>query len=441
MNTQLHQLKTQIQQTQLIKRVGLVTRVYGLLIESDGPNVFIGEQVEIYSTGSNETVLAEVIGIKNNKVLMMPYGQVDGIRYGSEVIGTGHDVTIPLNLSLLGRVIDAFGNPIDGKGALNQANRQSTNAMPLNPLTRPVIDSQIETGIKAIDTTIPLGKGQRIGLFAGSGVGKSTLMSMIAKNVDAEINVIALIGERGREVREFIEHHLSEEALSRSVIVVATSDTSALMRKQSALTATRIAEWFRAEGNDVSLMMDSITRYAMALREISLSNGEPPSSRGYTPSTFSALPKLLERAGTHDSGGSITGIYTVLVEGDDFNEPISDLIRATVDGHVVLSREIAERGQYPAINILKSESRVKNSVASKERNSQASVLRRLISLYEESRDLIEIGAYKAGANKELDFAVSNWGSIQDFLSQDSDASFNCNEAFKQLHAVVGHYEK
>lgn len=441
MNAQLHQLKAHIESTQLIKRVGLVTQVYGLLIESDGPNVFIGEQVEIYSTGTNDSVLAEVIGIKNNKVLMMPYGQVEGIRYGSEVIGTGHDVSIPLNRSLLGRVIDAFGNPIDGKGPLNQANRQSTNALPLNPLTRPMINTQIDTGIKAIDMITPLGKGQRIGLFAGSGVGKSTLMSMIAKNVSADINVIALIGERGREVREFIEHHLSKDALSKSVVVVATSDTSALMRKQSALTATRIAEWFRANGEDVSLMMDSITRYAMALREISLSNGEPPSSRGYTPSTFSALPKLLERAGTHDSGGSITGIYTVLVEGDDFNEPISDLIRATVDGHVVLSREIAERGQYPAINVLKSESRVKNAVASKGRNSQAGILRRLIALYEESRDLIEIGAYKSGTNKELDFAVSNWPLIQDFLAQDSDDSFSSSDAFKQLSRVVGRYEK
>lgn len=441
MNVQLSQLKNQIEKIQLIKRVGLVTQVYGLLIESDGPSVFIGEQVEIYSTGTNGSVLAEVIGIKNNKVLMMPYGQVEGIRYGSEVIGTGRDVTIPLNRSLLGRVIDAFGNPIDGKGPLTPSNRQSTNATPLNPLTRPVIDTQIETGIKAVDVAIPLGKGQRIGLFAGSGVGKSTLMSMIAKNISAEVNVIALIGERGREVKEFIEHHLSQAALSKSVIVVATSDTSALMRKQSALTATRIAEWFRADGKDVALMMDSITRYAMALREISLSNGEPPSSRGYTPSTFSALPKLLERAGTHHSGGSITGIYTVLVEGDDFNEPISDLIRATVDGHVVLSREIAERGQYPAINILKSESRVKKSVASKDRNSKAIILRRLIALYEESRDLIEIGAYKSGVNKELDFAVNNWSSIQEFLSQDSDASFTCNDAFKHLHRVVGHYEK
>ena len=431
-----HSMLNAIKNTPLIKRVGKVTQIFGLIIESDGPDVFIGEQVEIYSSISEDVVAAEVIGIKNNKVIMMPYEDVSGIKYGSEVIGTGRSLRIPVSEHLLGRVIDPFGNPLDELGAIKSDELSGTFQKTVNPLTRPPIKDRFETGIKVIDTLIPMGRGQRVGLFAGSGVGKSSLLAMIAKDMSSDVNVIALIGERGREVREFIDKHLTADVLSRSIVVVATSDTSALMRRQAALTATTISEHFRSDGRHVALLMDSVTRYAMALREIALSVGEPPTSRGYTPSVFSALPKLLERSGTDVSGGSVTAIYTVLVEGDDLNEPISDHIRATIDGHIVLSRKIAERAIYPAIDILKSESRLKHDVLPSKEIELGNKLRNLISEYEESRDLIQIGAYKAGSNILLDEAIKKWPKIKSFSAQNLNEVVSPVDAFTELEALV-----
>jgi flagellum-specific ATP synthase len=426
-----------IKTTSLIKRVGKVTQIFGLIIESDGPDVSIGEQVEIYSSISGETVAAEVIGIKNNKVIMMPYEDVTGIKYGSEVIGTGRSLRIPLGEQLLGRVIDPFGNPLDELGDIRATEFSGSFTKNVNPLSRPPITDRFETGVKVIDTLIPIGRGQRMGLFAGSGVGKSSLLAMIAKDMSSDINIIALIGERGREVREFIDKHITADVLKRSIVVVATSDTSALMRRQAALTATTISEYFRSKGLHVALLMDSITRYAMALREIALSVGEPPTSRGYTPSVFSALPKLLERSGTDISGGSTTAIYTVLVEGDDLNEPISDHIRATIDGHIVLNRKIAERSIYPAIDILKSESRLRHDILSTSEISLGNELRNLISEYEESRDLIQIGAYKAGSNSLLDKVIRKWPDIKSFSVQNLNETVRPENAFKELERLLG----
>lgn len=426
-----------IERQELPKRVGQVTQVYGLMIESEGPDVSIGEKVEIYSSVSDAVVEAEVIGIKNNRVIMMPYKDIQGIKYGSEVISTGQGMTAPIGDGLLGRIIDPFGHPLDESGDLKAAVNSATTKPAINPLQRPPIKDRFETGVRVIDTLIPMGRGQRVGLFAGSGVGKSSLLAMIAKDMSSDVNVIALIGERGREVREFVEKHLPEEVLQRTVLVVATSDTSALMRKQAALTATTIAEYFRSKNKHVTLLMDSITRYAMAMREIGLSVGEPPTSRGYTPSVFSDLPKLLERCGTEEGGGSITAVYTVLVEGDDMNEPVSDHVRATIDGHIVLSRKIAERGIYPAVDVLKSESRLKQDVLTEEELSLTARLRVLISEYETSRDLIEIGAYKTGNNPLLDEAVTKWSSIQTFVSQGMNDLESAESAFEKLKALLG----
>jgi ATPase FliI/YscN family len=429
-------MKHAILRHSLIKRVGKVTQIFGLIIESDGPDVTIGEQVEVYSSISDDVVHAEVIGIKNNRVIMMPYEDISGIKYGSEVIGTGRSLNIPVGDQLLGRVIDPFGRPLDDMGEINASAFTGTHKKAINPLSRPPITEKFETGVKIIDTLIPMGRGQRMGLFAGSGVGKSSLLAMIAKDMSSDVNVIALIGERGREVREFIDKHLTAEVLSRSVVVVATSDTSALMRRQAALTATTIAEYFRDKGQHTALLMDSITRYAMALREIALSVGEPPTSRGYTPSVFSDLPKLLERCGTGSSGGSITAIYTVLVEGDDLNEPISDHIRATIDGHIVLSRAIAQRSLYPAIDVLKSESRLKQDILSDEELTAGNNLKRLIAEYEESRDLVEIGAYKTGSNPLLDQAILKLPKIKEFITQDLKEVVKSQQSFKQLATLL-----
>lgn len=426
-----------ISRHELVRRVGRVTQVYGLMIESDGPDVSIGERVEIYSKATDNIVEAEVIGIKDNRVVMMPYDDVAGIKFGCEVIGTGMTSTAPVGQNLLGRVIDPFGEPLDLNGELKSVTRLETKVATINPLLRPAIEERFETGVKAIDTVLPLGRGQRVGLFAGSGVGKSSLLAMIAKDMSSDINVIALIGERGREVREFIDKHLPTDVLARSVVVVATSDTSALMRKQAALTATTIAEYFRSRQKHVTLLMDSVTRYAMALREIGLSVGEPPTSRGYTPSVFSELPKLLERCGTDSKGGTITAIYTVLVEGDDLNEPVSDHIRATIDGHIVLSRRIAERGIYPAIDLLKSESRLKQDIATEDELLLGKKLRALIAEYEQSRDLVEIGAYKKGGNPLLDQAVEKWPEIIEFLSQGMNEVVDTEQSYQKLVKLVG----
>ena len=426
-----------VESSELIRRIGSVTQFYGMVVESNGPDVFLGEQCEIYSRSQMDPVPAEVVGIKNGKVLLMPYGELKGIRLGSEVIATGQPVQVSVGQSLLGRVIDAFGRPLDGKVMAKPDKTYPLYVENTNPLNRPRITSVLETGIKAIDTLLTLGKGQRVGIFAGSGVGKSTLLGMIARNMDADVNVIALIGERGREVLEFIEDILGEGGLERSVVVVATSDQPALVRTHAALAATTIAEYFRDQGLNVVLTMDSITRFAMAQREIGLAIGEPPTARGYTPSVFAALPKLLERGGTSSSGGSITALYTVLVEGDDdINDPVADNIRAILDGHILLSRELANHRRYPAIDILNSNSRLVRQLLSGEEYEVMEKAVSAISTYEKSKDLVEIGAYKQGVNLSLDKAIKLMPELEKFLSQKVSESRNKNDAFKELKRIL-----
>lgn len=426
-----------IESTEFIRRIGNVTQFYGLVVESNGPDVFLGEQCEIYSRSQGEPVPAEVVGIRDGKVLLMPFGELNGIRLGSEVIATGQPVQVSVGDALLGRVIDAFGNPLDGKPKPVLNKRYPLYVKNVNPLNRPRINQVLETGVKTIDSLLTLGRGQRVGIFAGSGVGKSTLLGMIARNMNAEINVIALIGERGREVLEFIEDILGSEGLARSVVVVATSDQPALVRTHAALAATTIAEYFRDQGLNVVLTMDSITRFAMAQREIGLAIGEPPTARGYTPSVFAALPKLLERGGTSNTGGSITALYTVLVEGDDdVNDPVADNIRAILDGHILLSRELANHRHYPAIDILHSNSRLIHHLLTEEEQSIVDRVIRMISVYEKSRDLVEIGAYKEGINTELDKAIQKIPAIEEFLKQGIKDKCNKNDSLKELQAVI-----
>jgi len=425
-----------IESSDFIRRIGSVTQFYGMVVESNGPDVFLGEQCEIYSRSQMEPVPAEVVGIKNGKVLLMPYGELKGIRLGSEVIATGQPVQVSVGQSLLGRVIDAFGRPLDGNPLAKPEQTYPLYVENTNPLSRPRITNVLETGIKAIDTLLTLGKGQRVGIFAGSGVGKSTLLGIIARNMDADVNVIALIGERGREVLEFIEDILGEGGLERSVVVVATSDQPALVRTHAALAATTIAEYFRDQGLNVVLTMDSITRFAMAQREIGLAIGEPPTARGYTPSVFAALPKLLERGGTSSSGGSITALYTVLVEGDDdVNDPVADSIRAILDGHILLSRELANHRRYPAIDILNSNSRLVRQLLSAEEYEVMEKAVAAISTYEKSKDLVEIGAYKQGVNLSLDKAIKQMPNLELFLSQKVSETRNKNDSFKELKKI------
>lgn len=426
-----------IESLDLIRRVGSVTQFYGMVVESNGPDVFLGEQCEIYSRSQLDPVPAEVVGIKNGKVLLMPYGELKGIRLGSEVIATGRPVQVSVGRSLLGRVVDAFGRPLDGKAMVKPEKTYPLYVETTNPLSRPRITNVLETGIKAIDTLLTLGKGQRVGIFAGSGVGKSTLLGMIARNMDADVNVIALIGERGREVLEFIEDILGKGGLERSVVVVATSDQPALVRTHAALAATTIAEYFRDQGLSVVLTMDSITRFAMAQREIGLAIGEPPTARGYTPSVFAALPKLLERGGTSSSGGSITALYTVLVEGDDdVNDPVADNIRAILDGHILLSRDLANHRRYPAIDILNSNSRLVRQLLSDEEYEVMGKAVAALSTYEKSKDLVEIGAYKQGTNLMLDKAIKQMPELEKFLSQKVFESRNKSDAFNELKRIL-----
>ncbi|MEG1448178.1 MAG: flagellar protein export ATPase FliI [Oscillospiraceae bacterium] len=417
----------------LFTYMGRIDKIVGMTVEATGPNSNLGDVCTIGEKGNE--VLAEVVGFKESKVLLMPYGEIDGIGYGSIVRNTGEKLKVGVGENLIGRVVDAVGNPIDGKGDIKADEYYSVLGKASNPLMRPPITKTIELGVKPIDGLLTIGQGQRIGIFAGSGVGKSTLLGMIARNVKADINVIALVGERGREVLEFIQRDLGEEGMKRSVLVVATSDQSAVMRSKCVLTATTIAEYFKDNGKNVLLMMDSLTRYAMAQREVGLSIGEPPVARGYTPSIYTALPKLLERAGNFE-GGSITGIYTVLVEGDDSNEPISDTVRGIIDGHIMLSRKVAAKNHYPAIDILGSVSRLMSTVASSEHKKAAGELRRLLSVYENNIDLISIGAYKQGSNRQLDDAVSKIDKINGFLQQRVDESFSLEETIELLKSAV-----
>ncbi len=379
-------------------------------------------------------ILAEVVGFKDKKTLLMPYDSVDGIGLGCIVENTGNPLQVTVSDSLLGKALDGMGNPVDGTRF--DGIPYLVEAQPPDPMSRKIIDSVLPLGVKAVDGLITVGKGQRIGIFAGSGVGKSTLMGMFARNTKADVNVIALIGERGREVREFIERDLGKEGLARSVLVIATSDKPALIRKKAAKTATAIAEYFRDQGKDVLLMMDSLTRFSMAQREIGLAGGEPPVSRGYPPSVYAEMPKLLERAG-NDAAGSITGLYTVLVDGDDFNEPIADTARGILDGHIILSRQLAHKNHYPAIDILQSISRVMSSIADREHKKAAGQLKMVMATYQEAEDLINIGAYKAGSNKNIDYAIEKIDAVNSFLCQATDEKVSLEETLEQLLGIFG----
>ncbi len=414
------------------KKYGRVKRVVGLMIESQGPESSVGEvcYIHINSRGTQRIIQAEVVGFNNDLVILMPFTNMQDISPGSLVEATTKPLEIKVGPSLIGKVVDSLGQPINGGKLPKGLNTTFTEQDPPNPLSRPPIDEKIEVGVKAIDSMLTVGKGQRVGIFAGSGVGKSTLLGMIARNTNADINVIALIGERGREVREFIERDLGEEGLRKTIVVAATSDQPALMRIKGALTATAIAEYFRDKGMNVMLMMDSVTRVAMAQREIGLAVGEPPTTKGYTPSVFALLPKLLERTGTNVKG-SITAFYTVLVDGDDFNEPISDTVRGILDGHIILDRDIANRGQYPAINVLKSVSRLINHLASPEHLKASERIRELLSTYTNSEDLIQIGAYKKGSSREIDESILFYPKIISFLKQ------GVNEKVTQQQSIQG----
>ncbi|MBI2308406.1 MAG: FliI/YscN family ATPase [Rhodocyclales bacterium] len=416
---------------------GRVTKVSSLVIESLGPKVFVGELCKITGHGKHaSSCMAEVVGLRDRSVLLMPFGETRGIGLDGDVVGTGASVSIGIGPGLLGRVIDPFGRPLDSHPIADVDGEVALRGEHRNPLSRRKITSVFETGMRAVDTFLPIGKGQRVGIFAGSGVGKSTLLGMIARDSRCDVNVIALIGERGREVGEFLAQTLGESGLARSVVVVATSDQPALVRELAAHTATAVAEYFCGCGKDVLLIMDSVTRFAMAHREIGLSVGEPATARGYTPSAFAALPRLLERAGSFEGCGSITGIYTVLVEGDDLHEPVSDHMRAILDGHIVLSRDLANQGHYPAIDLLKSVSRLASDLWSKQERETIRAALRLLSARERHRDMIEIGAYRHGSNSEVDEAVSVYPDIERFLMQDPDEVEPRQAAFAKLQSLM-----
>ena len=412
---------------------GKVKRVIGLIIESAGPsNVHVGEICFIEPRFSAEIVQAEVVGFKEDGVLLMPLGEMSGIGPGCKVFSTGESLKVNVSEQLLGEVLNGLGEPMtDFEISIDDSQQYSVDNTPPNPLQRERITEPLPLGIRSLDGLLTCGKGQRMGIFAGSGVGKSTLLGMIARNTTADVNVIALIGERGREVREFIEESLGEEGLKKSVVVVATSDQPALVRSKGAFVATTIAEYFRDLGNDVMLMMDSVTRFAMAQREVGLAAGEPPATRGYTPSVFAKLPKLMERAGT-SSKGTITGLYTVLVEGDDMTEPIADAVRGILDGHIVLSRDLAAQNHYPAIDVLESVSRVMNDVINDQHQEAAYKLRETLATYEESKDLVNIGAYEEGSDPDLDYALSKLDQIYDFLQQGVKEKSTYQETVEQL---------
>ena len=431
----IRKCKRIIDETELVKVNGKVTDVVGLIIVSIGPNVSLGEVCFIVNTDGDEVCKSEVVGFKDGKVLSIALGEVHQISPSCEIIASGKNFTIGVGEQLLGRVINGLGNPIDGKGEIVHEAEFSIYREPPNPLTRKRIVTPLQTGVRSIDGLLTIGKGQRIGIFAGSGVGKSVTLGMIARNTNADINVIALIGERGREVREFIEKDLGEEGLKRSVVIVATSDKSALVRMKGAFIGTTIAEYFREKGKDVVLMMDSVTRFAMAQREIGLAVGEPPTTKGYTPSVFAILPKLLERAGTTDNG-SITGLYTVLVDGDDMNEPIVDAVRSILDGHIVLSRKLANRGQYPAVDPLQSVSRVMPDVVTQDHRERAASFNEILATYKEAEDLINIGAYVRGSNPQIDHALSKINSLRNFLKQDMNEKAFYGETVERLNSII-----
>ncbi|MBR4718841.1 MAG: flagellar protein export ATPase FliI [Lachnospiraceae bacterium] len=416
------------------KRLGKVVNVVGLTIESLGPDASLNDLCRIsIDEEDDKYVLAEVVGFRDNRTLLMPCDSTEGIGFGCIVENLGYPLSVSVGDEMLGQCLDGLGRPTDGS-VIKTAVSYPVEAMPPDPMDRIIIDTPLPLGVKAVDGIMTIGKGQRIGIFAGSGVGKSTLLGMFARNTKAVINIIALIGERGREVREFIERDMGEEGMKRSIVVVATSDKPALMRKKAALTATAIAEYFRDQGKDVLLMMDSLTRFSMAQREIGLASGEPPVTRGYPPSVYAEMPKLLERAGNSDKG-SITGLYTVLVDGDDFNEPITDTARGILDGHIMLNRKLAHKNHYPAIDILQSISRCMSQIATKDHKALAGKLKNVLATYSEAEDLINIGAYKSGANPNIDYAIEKIDSVNEYLCQDVDTKYSFDEELELLKEI------
>jgi len=424
-----------LDKSDFIEYTGKVSKVVGLTIESIGPEVNMGEICYIHTTKSKKAINAEVVGFKDNKVLLMPLGEMSGIGPGNKVVAKDEVLRVAVGDMLKGRILDGMGNPIDSGGPVDvQCYYPVENATP-HPLQRKRIAEPLPLGVKTIDGLLTIGKGQRVGIFAGSGVGKSTLIGMIARNTKADINVIALIGERGREVKEFIEKDLGEEGLKRSILVIATSDQPALVRLKGALVATAIAEYFRDQGKDVLLLMDSLTRFAMAQREIGLAIGEPPVSRGYTPSVFAAMPKLLERSGCSDKG-SITGLYTVLVDGDDLMEPVTDTARGILDGHIVLSRALANRNQYPAIDVLASISRVMSDIVTDEHKKTAAEIKKVMAVYRDAEDLINIGAYVRGSNEKIDYAIDVYDKIISFIEQGTHDKLTFEETINMMFGLL-----
>jgi len=433
-----------VNQAPVITVKGRVNQVIGIVLESQGPGIPVGSICEVEIFKGREKMLAEVVGFREGRVLLMPLGEMRGIEPGSKIRQVGGQASVPVGDALLGRIIDGLGNPMDNKGPLENSHLYPLYAEPLNPMTRQRISQPVDVGVRAINGMLTLGKGQRIGILSGSGVGKSTLLGMIARHTAADVSVIALIGERGRELRDFIERDLGPEGLKRSVVVVVTSDQPPLVRIRGAYLATAIAEFFRDRGRDVIMMMDSVTRFAMASREVGLAIGEPPTSRGYTPSVFAQLPKLLERAGNCEGKGSITGIYTVLVEGDDMNEPVADAVRSIVDGHVILSRDLASRGHYPAIEVLGSISRCMTDVVSEEHKEYVHRFLETMATYRRAEDLINIGAYAKGSNPKIDYAISMIDRLNTFLRQPvaqrvsmTDSSLALAELFRDSTGRTG----
>jgi FliI/YscN family ATPase len=425
-----------LRQTELTPLTGRVVRVVGLLIESIGPHARVGEVCEVIGAPGDAPLSVEVVGFQDGHLLSVPLGDTSGIRPGARLIARGRFASVPVGKGVLGRVLDAFGNPIDGKGSVRATERAPLHRAPVNPLARQPITVPIGTGVRCIDAMLTCGRGQRVGLFGGSGVGKSTLLGMMARGTAADVVVLALVGERGREVRGFLDHDIGPQGLARSVVVVSTSDNPPLVRMRAAYTATTIAESFRDQGLNVLLMMDSVTRFAMAQREVGLAAGEPPTAKGYPPSVFALLPSLLERSGNSDKG-SITALYTVLVDGDDHNEPIADAVRSILDGHIVLSRDLASRNHYPAIDVSRSISRTITEVTDREHLGRVAQVREWLATIRDSEDLVSVGAYVKGANPRLDRALERRDAIEAFLCQESDAPCRYADALAALANVTG----
>ena len=436
MKIDLSSYRRSVRETDPVKSIGFVQKVIGLVIEATGPSVSMGELARVNLATSERALLAEAVGFRDSKVLFMPLGMNDGIKIGDRIEALRIRPEVGVGSEMLGRVLDALGKPIDGNGSFCCEARYPIHRDASNPMERVSISEPVATGVRTVDALLTCGKGQRIGIFSGSGVGKSTLLGMIARYTSADVNVVALVGERGREVREFIEKDLGEEGLKRSVVIVSTSDMPPLLRIKAAFTANAIAEFFADQGKDVLLMMDSVTRFAMAQREVGLSIGEPPSSKGYTPSVFTLLPQLFERAGCFRNKGTITGFYTVLVEGDDLADPIADHSRATLDGHIVLSRDLASRNQYPAIDVLQSVSRLMKDVSSEEHITAATRFRDLLATYRRAEDMVNIGAYKQGANPKIDAALDKIDDFTKFMIQDIGEQSSLDNSLANLVQIT-----